>query len=202
MEIRFIAKNLSITDRFREYVAEKAGKVELFAHRPEELNIKVTRFDHNRHAGQEDAVELTVIEPGHVVRAEAKASDKFSAFDLAFQKLLQRLRRYSDRHKVHRGGGHKNLGASELTATNFAKLDITPVEHDVLTGEIAIVEASAELAIRKKEFAKVPMSAQQAIDQMELVGHDFYLYHDSEIDQAAVVYRRKGYSYGVISLGR
>ena len=202
MEIRFTAKNLSISDRFKEYVLEKSGKVEQFAHRPEELNIKVTRFDHNRHSGQEDAVELTVFEPGHVVRAEAKASDKFSAFDLAFQKLLQRLRRYSDRHKVHRGGGHKNLGASELTAANFANLDITPVDHDVLTGEIPGVDEQVGLVIRQKEFKKVPMTAQEAVDQMELLGHDFFLFHDSEKDRAAVVYRRKGYSYGVISLGR
>lgn len=201
MEIRFTAKNLSISDRFKEYVSEKAGKVEQFAHRPEEMNIKVTRFDHSRSSGQEDAVELTVFEPGHVVRAEAKASDKFSAFDLAFQKLLQRLRRYSDRQKVHRGGGHKNLGASELTASNFSELDITPVDYEVLTGEIPIVEESKGLVVRKKIFKKVPMTALEAVDQMELVGHDFYLYHDSETDTAAVVYRRKGYSYGVISLG-
>lgn len=202
MEIRFTAKNLSISDRFREYVSEKAGKVEQFAHRPEELNIKVTRFDHNRNSGQEDAVELTVFEPGHIVRAEAKAPDKFSAFDLAFQKLLQRLRRYSDRHKVHRGGGHKNLGTSELAASNFSEIDITPVDHDLLTGDNSFSDESVGLVIRKKEFKKVPMTAQEAVDQMELVGHDFYLYHDSETDKTAVVYRRKGYSYGVICLGR
>ena len=202
MEIRFTAKNLSISDRFKDYVNDKAGKVEQFAHRPEQLDIKVTRFDHNRHAGQEDAVELTVFEPGHIVRAEAKAADKFAAFDIAFQKLLQRLRRYSDRHKIHRGGGHRNLGASELAASNFSSLDITPVDHDVLTGEIPMLDETAGLVIRKKEFKKVPMTAQEAVDQMELLGHDFYLYHDSDSDKAAVVYRRKGYSYGVISLGR
>lgn len=202
MEIRFTAKNLSISDRFKDYVNDKAGKVEQFAHRPEQLDIKVTRFDHNRHSGQEDAVELTVFEPGHIVRAEAKATDKFAAFDIAFQKLLQRLRRYSDRHKIHRGGGHRNLGASELAASNFSSLDITPVDHDVLTGEIPVLDETAGLVIRKKEFKKVPMTAQEAVDQMELLGHDFYLYHDSDSDKAAVVYRRKGYSYGVISLGR
>lgn len=202
MEIRFTAKNLNISDRFREYVAEKANKVEQFSHRPEELNIKVTRYDHNRKAGQEDSVELTVFEPGHTLRAEAKAADKFSAFDLAFQKLLERLRRYADRHKVHRGGNHKNLGASELSASNFASIDVTPVNHDVLTGKIPLLEETAGLVIRRKQFKSSPMTAEQAVDQMELVGHDFYLFHDSESDEPAVVYRRKGYSYGVISLVR
>ena len=81
-------------------------------------------------------------------------------------------------------------------------MDITPVDHDVLTGEIPVLDETAGLVIRKKEFKKVPMTAQEAVDQMELLGHDFYLYHDSDTDKAAVVYRRKGYSYGVISLGR
>ena len=164
--------------------------------------IKVTRHDHSKNAGQEDQVELTVYEPGHVVRAEAKSNDKFSAFDIAFGKLLERLRRYADKQKVHRGGRHKSLGASELSASDFASLDITPIDHDKLTGEIPIIseEESNPVVIRAKEFEKVPMTQQEAVDHMELVGHDFYLFHNSETNRESVVYRRKGYSYGVISL--
>lgn len=200
MEIRFTAKNLNVSERFKAYVSEKASKVEQYAHRPEELNIKVTRYEHNRNSGQEDSVELTVFEPGHIVRAEARASDKFAAFDIAFQKLVERLRRYADRHKVHRGGNHERVGVSELTAESFARLDITPVDHHVLTGEIPIVSEEAGLVIREKHFRKEPMTRQDAVDQMELVGHDFYLFFDSESKRPSVVYRRKGYSYGVISL--
>ena len=201
MELRITAKNLTVSDRFRDYVSEKSGKVEQFAHRPQELNIKVTRHDHSKHSGQEDQVELTVYEPGHVVRAEAKSNDKFSAFDIAFGKLMERLRRYADKHKVHRGGRHKNIGTSELTASDFAALDVTPIDHDKLTGEIPIVtEEPDQLVIRSKEFERVPMTQQDAVDHMELVGHDFYLFHDSETGKDSVVYRRKGYSYGVISL--
>ena len=201
MELRITAKNLTVSERFRDYVSEKSGKVEQFAHRPQELNIKVTRHDHSKHSGQEDQVELTVYEPGHVVRAEAKSNDKFSAFDIAFGKLMERLRRYADKHKVHRGGRHKNIGTSELTASDFAALDVTPIDHDKLTGEIPIVsEETGPLVIRAKEFERVPMTQQDAVDHMELVGHDFYLFHDSETDTDSVVYRRKGYSYGVISL--
>ena len=202
MELRITAKNLTVSDRFRDYVSDKSSKVEQFSHRPQELNIKVTRHDHSKHAGQEDQVELTVYEPGHVVRAEAKSNDKFSAFDIAFGKLLERLRRYADKQKVHRGGRHKNIGTSELTASDFSSLDVTPIDHDKLTGEIPIVaeEAPAGLVIRAKEFEKVPMTQQEAVDHMELVGHDFYLFHNVQTSREAVVYRRKGYSYGVISL--
>jgi len=202
MELRINAKNLTVSDRFRDYVREKSAKVEQLAHRPQELNIKVIRHDHQKKTGQEDQVELTVYEPGHVVRAEARASDKFSAFDIAFGKLVERLRRYADKHKIHRGGGHKHVGTSELAATDFAALDITPVDHDKLTGEMPIVseETNSPIVIRAKEFETVSMKAEEAVDHMELVGHDFYLFQDSETGKASVVYRRKGYSYGVISL--
>lgn len=208
MELKITAKNLNVSDRFREYVSEKAAKVEQFAHRPEELFIRITRHDHNRHAGQEDQVELTVYEPGHVVRAEARAEDKFAAFDIAFGKLLERLRRYSDRKKVHRGGGHKHIGISELTATDFAGLDVTPAALGGAVATPAAVTALEEapdfgkspVQIRRKVFESAPMSVDDAISQMELVGHDFYLFLDAESGQTSVVYRRKGWSYGVITL--
>jgi ribosomal subunit interface protein len=206
MELRISTKNLTVSDRFKDYVSEKSGKVEQFSHQPQELNIKVTRYEHSKTAGQEDQVEITVYEPGHVVRAEARADDKFAAFDIAFGKLLERLRRYADKQKVHRGGNHKRIGTSELTANDFADLDITPVDHNLLTGEIPIISDSAQaepisnLLIRSKEFEKVPMTKEDAVGHMELVGHDFYLFHDIDSDKPSVVYRRRGYSYGVISL--
>ncbi|MEY3561432.1 MAG: ribosome-associated translation inhibitor RaiA [Actinomycetota bacterium] len=208
MELKITAKNLNVSDRFRDYVSEKAGKVEHYSHRPQELNIKVTRHDHNRASGVEDQVEITVYEPGHVVRAEARASDKFAAFDIAFGKLVERLRRYADKHKVHRGGGHKNLSASELAATDFAGLDIRPADHDLITGPISLVPSGdaedpmgvSPVVIKTKEFEAVPMTKDDAVGHMELVGHDFYLFHDSETNRPSVVYRRKGWSYGVISL--
>lgn len=206
MELRISTRNLKISDRFREYVGDRATKVEQLSHRPQELHIKVTRHEHNR-SGAEDQVELTVYEPGHVVRAEARAPEEFAAFDMAFGKLLERLRRYSDKKKVHRGGGHSNLGVSELAASDFATLDVKPADYQVIIGEVtelpAVVEPEAEgspLVIRRKEFSAEPMTVTEAVDHMELVGHDFYLFRDSETKQASVVYRRRGYNYGLISL--
>ncbi len=200
MELRISARNLNVSDRFKEYVSEKSGKVEQFAHRPQELNIKVTRHEHHA-SGPEDQVELTVYEAGHVVRAEARSADKFAAFDIAFGKLLERLRRYSDKHKIHRGGGHKNIGASELAAADFSQLDIKPLDVRISVDEApepVIIKSPIE--IRTKEFPAMPMTKAEAVDHMELVGHNFFLFQDSETGKNAVVYRRKGYSYGVISL--
>ncbi len=215
MELKITARNLNVSDRFRQYASEKASKVEQFAHRPEELVIRITRHDHNRHSGAEDQVELTVYEPGHVVRAEARAADKFAAFDVAFAKLLERLRRYADKKKVHRGGGHTRIGTSELTASDFAGLDVTPANFDS-TGPVSSsadanieatdqVEPPAEMGespivIRRKQFDAQSMSPEEAVSQMELVGHDFYLFVDEETQKPSVVYQRKGWNYGVISL--
>ncbi len=200
MELRISARNLNVSDRFKEYVSEKSGKVEQFAHRPQELNIKVTRYEHHS-SGPEDQVELTVYESGHVVRAEARSADKFAAFDIAFGKLLERLRRYSDKHKIHRGGGHKNLGASELAAADFAQLDIKPLDVRISADQAPEpVIMKTPIEIRVKEFPATAMTKAEAVDHMELVGHDFFLFQDSETGKNAVVYRRKGYTYGVISL--
>lgn len=206
MEIQISARNLTVSDRFRDYVEDRAHKVENLTHRVESLLIKVTRHDHKSN-GQEDQVELTVIEPGHVVRAEAHAGDKFAAFDIALNKLAERLRRAADRHKVHRGQ-HRQHSVSEMTAHDFAELDVTPVDADLLLGKAS--ETSAESAenefgespvvIRRKEFNGKPMTVDDALYHMELVGHDFFLFLDSETGKPSVVYRRKGWNYGLLTL--
>jgi ribosomal subunit interface protein len=203
MEVNITARNLTVSDRFREYVADRTYKVEQLAHKVQSLDIKVTRHDHSRNSGPEDQVELTVFEPGHVIRAEAHAGDKFAAFDIAFGKLSERLRRAADRRKHHHGGP----GASELSAHDFAGIDVRPVDSDVLLGK-AVAEASSEapdmgespVVIRRKECETTPMTVDDALYHMELIGHDFYLFHDSETGKPSVVYRRKGWNYGVITL--
>lgn len=207
MEINISARNLQVSDRFREYVADRAPKVSQLSNRATSIQIKVTRYDHSKNSGPEDRVELTVLEPGHVIRAEAQAADKFAAFDLAFGKLSERLRRASDKHKVHRGR-HRNLSASELSASDFAELDVTPAAAEVLLPKESVIEAEetsvdlgvSPVVIRRKEFPAEPMSVDDALYRMELVGHDFYLFLDKESGRPSVVYRRKGWDYGVISL--
>jgi ribosomal subunit interface protein len=207
MEIKISARNLQVSERFKDYVTDRAPKVAQLHSKSTELAIKVTRYDHSKNSGPEDKVELTVLEPGHVIRAEAKAPDKFAAFDVAFGKLLERLRRAADRQKIHRGR-HRNLSASELTATDFASLDVTPVAADILLptknppqAQVAKVDlGESPVVIRRKQFPSMAMSVDDALYHMELVGHDFYLFLEAESNRPSVVYRRKGWDYGVISL--
>ena len=206
MEINISTRNLSVSDRFRDYVQDRTHKVENLTHHAQSLTIKVTRHEYKT-TGIEDQVELTVVEPGHVIRAEAHAPDKFAAFDVALNKLAERLRRLSDKNKVHRGL-HRQHSTSEITASDFAELDIRPIDADLLlnppreSAEESDVNEFGEsrVLVRSKEFEGKPMSVDDALYAMELVGHDFYLFRDEATNKPSVVYRRKGWNYGLLTL--
>jgi len=212
MEISVTGRNVGITDRFREYATEKAEKVGSLATRALALEIKVSRHNEKSAGGSgDDRVELTLIGPGPLVRAESSGSDKYVAFDLAIGRLLERVRRAKDRTKVHRGQ-HRPTSLHEASADDFRGTGIVPADAETLeqvrTGHAAPVAADAEqveeaycpVVIRKKVFASTPMTVDDALYYMELVGHDFYLFTDSETGRPSVVYRRKGWDYGVIGL--
>lgn len=212
MDITLTGRNIGITDRFRDYATEKAEKVEHLADRALVLEIKVSRHHEKNGRPGDDRVEMTLVGPGPVIRAESSGSDKYVAFDLAIDKLLERLRRAKDRKKVHRGK-HRPVSLHEASADGFSAVSITPASAEVLekvaTGAIDLPTVEAPVAddeqyspvvIRQKVFPSSSMTTDEAVDHMELVGHDFYLFIDAETDRPSVVYRRTGWNYGVISL--
>jgi ribosomal subunit interface protein len=216
METNIVGRNLGITDRFREYATDKAEKIAGLAEKALALEIKVSRHTEKSGAAGNDRVELTLIGKGPVVRAEAEGGDKYAAFDIALGRLLERVRRAKDRRKVHRGGAHRPTSLHEASASGFAVIDIVPADGDTLervrTGAIPVVsediaedadepdEVYSPVVIRRKVFAAAPMTVDDALYFMELVGHDFYLFQDAETHRPSVVYRRKGWDYGVIEL--
>ena len=209
MDITITGRNVGVTDRFREYATEKAGKIDHLADKAIAFEVKVARHHETRGSSGDDRVELTLIGPGPLVRAESSGSDKYVAFDLAMAKLLERMRQSKDRKKVHRGK-HRPVSLHEASADGFSIVDITPASVEVLervaTGEIPVqaVDAAEEeyspVVIREKVFPSTHMTVSDAVDHMELVGHDFFLFIDAETDRPSVVYRRKGWDYGVIGL--
>jgi ribosomal subunit interface protein len=212
MDISVNGRNLGVTDRFRDYVTEKAEKIDHLADRALAFEVKVSRHNEKNGSNGDDRVELTLIGPGPLVRAESTGSDKYVAFDLALDKLVERVRRAKDRRKVHRGQ-HRPVSLHEATADGFSVVDLHPASPETMekvrTGSIDVIddaEHSADeeewspVVIRKKVFAAVPMTVDDALYYMELVGHDFYLFIDAETDRPSVVYRRKGWDYGVIGL--
>jgi ribosome-associated translation inhibitor RaiA len=171
--------------------------------------------ENSRQSDQRERVELTIRSRGPAIRAEAAADDRYTALDLAFAKLESRLRRASDRRKGRRTTETVRspevlaaVAAADPIAAAGSALAQAPVSAadsavDGVDGDIMVpiqMEGDGPLVVREKTHNANPMTLDQALLEMELVGHDFYLFHDSGCDRFSVVYRRRGYDYGVIRL--
>ncbi|MGN6636211.1 MAG: ribosome hibernation-promoting factor, HPF/YfiA family [Oryzihumus sp.] len=200
MEIVVTGRHVQVSDRFRRHLDDKLAKVPQLAPRVQRLDVVVTHEANPRQSKACDRVEITCHVKGPVIRAEACADDKYAALDVAMDKLLERLRRAHDRRRVHRG---RHVPESVAQAT--ARLADLPSLNGASGGAEAETEAvpaegESPIEVREKVHATTPMKLDQALYEMELVGHDFYLFHDSDTDRPSVVYRRRGWSYGVIHL--
>lgn len=208
METSIVGVGVSISDRFRGVVDEKSTRVENLAPRAQRLDVKVTHRAYHNGRVEDETVELTLTGKGPIVRAEAVDGDKFVALDMAVDKLAEQLRRAKDKRvdaRKHPRGANFDKESGALQG-----VDVQPASADVLravaTGEIPIVTGAEDeedytpVVIRTKQFGPEWMTVEDAVDRMELVGHDFFLFIDARTDHPSVVYRRKGWDYGVISL--
>ena len=206
MELNYSGRNITISDRFREYVDEKIAKVEQLATKVQAIDIKVVKEAHARHSSDALSVELSVIGRGPAIRAEARAEDKFAAFDVAFAKLLERLRKARDRKKVHRGNHtpkavHEATGALPIASTDKSLVEQTlEAQAAAESAEAGEDQDYSPVVIRRKVFPAEVMSVDDAVDRMELVGQPFYLFIDEATGDHSVVYGRTQYQYGVITL--
>jgi ribosome-associated translation inhibitor RaiA len=156
------------------------------------IDVEVCEERNPRQADQRSRVELTCRTRGPVVRAEAAAGDPYAALDLASSKLEARLRKAADRRRVHHGI-RTPVSVAAATAA------LATANHRETEPEDAV---EPPFVVREKTHLAVPMTLDQALLEMELVGHDFYLFVDADADLPSVVYRRHGYDYGVIRLQR
>jgi len=205
-------RNSEVPERFHELATDKLTKLERYDQKVIKIDVEVTKEPNPRRADEAHRVELTVHSKGPIIRAEAAAADRIAALDLALDKLRTRMRRASDRRRVRRMGGRHPKSVAEATASLPTDVDEVIVEPDetAATGPGGVtelhptgpveVDGEGPLVVREKTHDAEPMTLEQALYEMELVGHDFYLYVDAETKQPSVVYRRKGYDYGVIHL--
>ena len=205
MDIVITGRHVEVPGRLRVYADEKLAKVAKLAPKAIRVDVELSRERNPRLAEICERVELTCITPGPVIRAEAAASELLEAFDLAWAKLESRLRRVADRRRVHRGvrtptsvaaatkglGGQQTLPVPDLTTT-----DLMTADDDGAATE----QAEGPMVVREKLHVAVPMTLDQALYEMELVGHAFFLFADKESGLPSVVYRRRGYDYGVIRI--
>lgn len=197
MDIVVTGRHCTVSPDLRELVTDRISSVERLRDRVIRVEVEFSA-DVSKNPGEAVGVQITMRSRGPVIRAEAKAGDKHSAFDQAFDRLKSQLRKAADRRKTHQG---LRL-ASAMDPSMVSTLPEVEVEEDDDTYEVAgiVVNGDGPLVVREKEFDATPLTLAQALDEMELVGHDFFLYQDAETSRPSVVYRRKAYNYGVIHL--
>ena len=201
MDVVVKARHCSVTEEFRAYVAEKITRLEKLDDRVIRVEVELSAERNKRQHDQASRVEITVRTKGPVVRAEAAAEDKPAAFDLALDKLMAQFRKAADRKRVHHGQHTpQSLYQAASVLPNFENGLAETNGNGRHTVAGIEVDGDGPLVVREKVHAGVPMTLDQALLEMELVGHDFYLFLDAEHQAPSVVYRRKAYDYGVIRL--
>lgn len=199
MDVVVTGRHCTISPELKELVRDRIVTVERLRDRVIRVEVEFSATDGTKNPSDAVEVQITLRSRGPVVRAEAKANDKTLAFEQAFDRLKVQLRKAADRRKTHRGLRTAIFAEEPASALVPEETENEPEEP---TYEVAglVVNGDGPLVVREKEFETVPLSLAQALDEMELVGHDFFLYQDSATGKPSVVYRRKAYNYGVIHL--
>lgn len=218
MNIIFKGRHTDVLDRFRRHATAKLAKIGKLDSKVMRIDVEVCAEHNPRQSQRRERVELTISSRGPAIRAEAAAEDRYAALDMAVSKLESRLRRAADRRKC-RHGAHAAVRVIDLPAANAddgepgAQAEIPAqrdepemaesVAGDGLSADDVVpiqAEGNGPLVVREKYHVARPMAIDQALLEMELVGHDFFLFRDTQDGRPSVVYRRRGYQYGVIRL--
>jgi ribosomal subunit interface protein len=203
--------NVEVPDHYRQHVADKLQKVERYDQKLIRVDVELFHERNPRQSDHCQRVEITCVSRGPVIRAEACAADFYSALDTAISKLEARLRRAADRRRVHRGrrapvsvaAATAPLASQEpVVEQHFAAQHRVSAERINGAGIDVLDEPDDQPwhIVREKEHPAEPMTVDDALFHMELLGHDFYLFNDKESGRPSVVYRRRAYDYGVIAL--
>ncbi len=183
-KVETVARNMRLTDNTREYVEKKAAKLERYLQEIEEVRIELSNAKSARNALDRQVAQITVHGKGFILRAEERADDIHAAFDAALDKMQRQIDRYKGKHYHGRGNGRS---AAEVAGEAEEEM---PVDE---TGELL------PLIGRRKKFIVLPMTEDEAIEQMRLLGHDnFFIFFNAEQNAIQVLYRRRNGTYGLI----
>jgi len=196
MEIVVRGRNVVVPDHYRQLVVEKLAKVERYDHKIVRADVELQHEPNPRQTGSCQHVEITCRTRGPVVRSEACAEDFYKALDLATERLERRFSQAADRRRVHHGR-RTPRSVAEVTAGFTPIPEVNGVNG---TAEADDVYDGPGRVVREKDHPTRPMTVDEALFEMELVGHDFYLFSDKETGRPSVVYRRHAYDYGLIRL--
>ncbi len=197
-EVVVHGRHTDLTDRFREHAAEAATKLDRFGIPLQRVDVEITHEHNPRNSDRAFKVEFTCRGNGHIVRAEAAADHDLTALDRAVDRIEQRLRREADRKHAQYRRAAKEIPVPPLEQQAPASVEES-LGEDVASGP-DVVFADGPVVVREKTHTANPMSVEEALDAMEAVDHDFFMFVDAATQEPAVVYRRRGYDYGLIRL--
>jgi ribosomal subunit interface protein len=207
MEIVVRGRNVEVPEHFRQRVEDKVGQLERFDGKLSRIDVELFHEKNPRQSANCQRVEITLRGKGPVVRAEACAPDFYAALDLSCGKLDNRLRRANDRRRVHHGrrtpASVRVGGADPAPLETVVAVDPAAPDPGQLDGAPLVTDLDEHLPgqiVREKHHPATPMTVDQALLEMELVGHDFFLFQCADTGRPTVVYRRHAFDYGLIRL--
>lgn len=181
-KIETVARNMRLTDNTREYVEKKAAKLERYLQNIDEIRVELSHAKSARSALDRQVAQITVHGKGFMLRSEERADDVHAAFDTALDKIQRQIDRYKGKHYRGRGDGR--------SAAEVVEEEELPIDE---TGELL------PLIGRRKKFIILPMTEDEAVEQMRLLGHDnFFVFFNAEQNAIQVLYRRRNGTYGLI----
>ncbi len=187
MKLEVHGRNIEVTDWINEYVEKKVNRLERFLPQVREARADLVYSD-TRAAADRYTAQLTIWANGQILRAEESTGDIFASIDAIVDKMSRQIERYKGRRfKSKRRSSAASMAETELAATYL------PEEEEEAVGE----EVQGEI-VRTKRFLAQPMSTEEAIDQMELLGHDFFVFFSMDDSAMNVVYKRRDGNYGLL----
>jgi putative sigma-54 modulation protein len=192
MEVQIKTKNIRLTDPLQEYIQRRLQKLEKVNERVIDATLEV-RAERNRTGGEQHVAQLTIATKNTILRAEETNYDLHAAIDLAIDRMTRQIRRFHDKKVFSR----RRLKATARTLPDEA-LSLSPDGQLSTAGLDEDDEIPIENLVRRKRFKIQPMSEEEAIEQMELLGHDFFVFFNPDLAQINVLYRRRDGQYGLI----
>ncbi|MBV7292526.1 ribosome hibernation-promoting factor, HPF/YfiA family [Corynebacterium sp. TAE3-ERU16] len=203
-QVSITGRNVEVPEHFAERVNSKLAKIERLDPTLTFFHVELQHEPNPRRSDQSDKIQITATGKGHIARAEAKEDSFYAALETALSRMERSLRKVKARRKISRSGHRAPLStgeiAAELTAEANAQQKEKKGEFDVDPYADSVQDIVPGQIVRTKEHPAVPMSVDDALSEMELVGHDFYLFVNEENGRPSVVYRRRAFDYGLITL--
>lgn len=202
-QVSITGRNVDVPEHFAERVNAKLAKIARLDPTLTFFHVELQYEPNPRREAHADRIQITATGKGHIARAEAKEDSFYAALETALAKMERSLRKVKARRSIAQSGHRAPKGTGEVAADLVAEANRARAEqgkYDVDPYADQIEEILPGRVVRTKEHPATPMSVDDALSEMELVGHDFYLFINEETNRPSVVYRRHAYDYGLISL--